>query len=41
MRAELTAVGETTKYKESVSLGWEGLSNGGDVKYNLRSSKDF
>ena len=41
MSAELTAVGETAKYKERVSPCWEGLSNGGDVRYNLSSSKDF
>ena len=41
MRAKLTAVGETAKYKERVSPCLEGLSNGGEVKYILSSSNDF
>jgi hypothetical protein len=41
MRAELSAVGETVKYKERVSPYLEGLSNGGEVRYILSSSNDF
>ena len=41
MRAELTAVGETTKYKERGSPYFERLSNSGEVRYILSSSNDF
>jgi hypothetical protein len=41
MRAELTVVKETAKYRERVSPCLEGLSNGGEVRYVLSSSSDF
>ena len=41
MKVELTAVGETAKYKKRVLPRCEGLNNVGDVRYVLSSSNDF